>query len=100
MPRIVPYVRFWHKADMLNPLTNVRFWEQTRHLTDRCLPICSHSRTTLGQNIQLIEITDAKNVAATTITVDGQAIRVVHTRHMAMYDGGIVSVYSGPCRMR
>jgi hypothetical protein len=24
-------VRYWHKADMLNALTNVRFWEQTGH---------------------------------------------------------------------
>ena len=24
-------VCFWHKADMLNALTNVRFWEQTGH---------------------------------------------------------------------
>jgi DNA-binding MltR family transcriptional regulator len=29
-------VCFWHKADMLNALTNVRFWEQTGHLTNRC----------------------------------------------------------------
>src|SRR6266496_2183780 len=32
-------VHTWHKADMLNALTNVRFWEQTGHLTNRCLPI-------------------------------------------------------------
>ena len=25
------YVRFWHKADMLNALTNVRFWGQSGH---------------------------------------------------------------------
>ena len=24
-------VRFWHKADMLNALTNVRFWGQSGH---------------------------------------------------------------------
>jgi len=24
---------------MLNALTDVRFWEQTGHLTNRCLPI-------------------------------------------------------------
>jgi hypothetical protein len=24
-------VRLWHKADMLNALTNVRFWEQSGH---------------------------------------------------------------------
>jgi hypothetical protein len=24
-------VRFWHKADMLNSLTNVRFWGQSGH---------------------------------------------------------------------
>src|SRR4026209_1930215 len=26
-------VRFWHKADMLNALTNVRFWGQSGHST-------------------------------------------------------------------
>jgi hypothetical protein len=25
------YVRYWHKADMLNPLANVRFWGQSGH---------------------------------------------------------------------
>jgi hypothetical protein len=30
-------VCLWHKADMLNALTNVRFWEQTGHLTNRYL---------------------------------------------------------------
>ena len=25
------YVRFWHKADKLNGLTNVRFWGQSGH---------------------------------------------------------------------
>jgi hypothetical protein len=24
-------VQFWHKADMLNALTNVRFWGQSGH---------------------------------------------------------------------
>jgi len=24
--RVIPYVCFWHKADMLNAPTNVRFW--------------------------------------------------------------------------
>jgi hypothetical protein len=24
-------VRYWHKADMLNALTNVRFWGQSGH---------------------------------------------------------------------
>jgi hypothetical protein len=24
-------VRYWHKADMLNALTNVRSWGQSRH---------------------------------------------------------------------
>ncbi|MGB8708631.1 MAG: hypothetical protein WCD39_02530, partial [Methyloceanibacter sp.] len=34
---LVPYllsaakVRLWHKADVLNSLTNVRFWEQSGH---------------------------------------------------------------------
>jgi hypothetical protein len=28
-------VRYWHKADMLNALTNVRFWGAKRTLTDR-----------------------------------------------------------------
>jgi hypothetical protein len=32
-------VRFWHKADILNALTNVRFWGQTGRLTNRCLPL-------------------------------------------------------------
>jgi hypothetical protein len=27
----VAYVRSWHKADMLNALTNVRFWGQSGH---------------------------------------------------------------------
>src|SRR5262249_19394027 len=49
---------------------------------------------------QLIEITPAKNVATATITTNGQDVRVVYTRHMAMFDGGIISVYSGPCRRR
>jgi hypothetical protein len=31
-------IRFWHKADMLNGLTNVRFWGQKRTVTNRCLP--------------------------------------------------------------
>ena len=26
---ITPDVRYWHKADMLNALTNVRFWGQS-----------------------------------------------------------------------
>ena len=30
---------FWHKADMLNALTNVCRWAQGRHSTNRCLPI-------------------------------------------------------------
>jgi hypothetical protein len=25
---VFPNVRYWHKADMLNALTNVRFWGQ------------------------------------------------------------------------
>ena len=25
------YPILWHKADMLNPLTNVRFWGQSSH---------------------------------------------------------------------
>ena len=29
------YVCFWYKADMLNAPTNVRFWEQTGHFTNR-----------------------------------------------------------------
>ena len=33
------HVRLWHKADMLNALTNVRFWWQSGHDADvtRCL---------------------------------------------------------------
>jgi hypothetical protein len=38
-------VRLWHKADMLNALTNVRFWEQTGHLTNPCLPISIYEYT-------------------------------------------------------
>ena len=34
-----PNVCYWHKADMLNALTNVRFWGQNGHWTNRCLPI-------------------------------------------------------------
>jgi hypothetical protein len=37
--------RYWHKADMLNAPTNVRFWEQTGHLTNRCLPIAIYEYT-------------------------------------------------------
>jgi hypothetical protein len=51
-------------------------------------------------HVQIIEITDTKNVATTTNTVDGQTVRAVQTRHMAVFDGGVVSVYSGPCSMR
>jgi hypothetical protein len=28
---VANYVRLWHKADMLNSLTNVRFWGQSGH---------------------------------------------------------------------
>jgi len=35
--QVIVGVRYWHKADMLNALTNVRFWEQTGHLTNPCL---------------------------------------------------------------
>jgi hypothetical protein len=28
-------VRFWHKADMLNALTNVRFWRQSGHCEEK-----------------------------------------------------------------
>ena len=46
MPRDrLSHVRFWHLADMLNALTNVRFWEQTGHLTNRCLPISIYEYT-------------------------------------------------------
>jgi hypothetical protein len=38
------WVRFWHKADMLNALTNVRFWGQSG-LTHRCLPISIYEYT-------------------------------------------------------
>jgi hypothetical protein len=31
LPRLAN-VRFWHKADMLNALTTVRFWGQSGHL--------------------------------------------------------------------
>jgi hypothetical protein len=40
-----PHVRLWHKADILNALTNVRFWEQTGHLTNRCLLISIYEYT-------------------------------------------------------
>jgi hypothetical protein len=40
-------VRYWHKANLLNALTNVRFWEQTGHLTNRCLPISIYEYTAL-----------------------------------------------------
>jgi hypothetical protein len=51
-------------------------------------------------HVQLIEITEGKNVATTTITITGAEVNAVHTRHMAMFDGGTMSVYSGPCRVR
>ena len=38
-------VRFWHKADMLYALTNVRFWGQKRTVTNRCLPISIYEYT-------------------------------------------------------
>jgi len=30
-------VRYWHKADMLNALTNVRFWGQSKVDSDQPL---------------------------------------------------------------
>jgi hypothetical protein len=41
-PRLNCNVRFWHKADMLNALTNVRFWGQSG---DCCLPISIYEYT-------------------------------------------------------
>jgi hypothetical protein len=38
-------VRYWHKADMLNALTDVRFWKANRTLTNRCLPISIYEYT-------------------------------------------------------
>jgi hypothetical protein len=51
-------------------------------------------------HMQIIEITESMNVATTTINITGQGINAVHTRHMAMADGGVLSIYAGPCRMR
>jgi hypothetical protein len=51
-------------------------------------------------HLQIIQITDTKNVATTTITIDGQDVRALHTRHMWLVDSGVLSVYAGPCRMR
>ena len=31
LPRTSFQLRLWHKADVLNALTNVRFWEQSGH---------------------------------------------------------------------
>src|SRR6478672_5208966 len=36
---------YWHKADMLNALTNVRLWGQSGTLTNRCLPISIRKMT-------------------------------------------------------
>ena len=44
-------VRFWHKADMLNALTNVRYWGQNGHDANR--PLCRLS--TLSRRFQQID---------------------------------------------
>jgi hypothetical protein len=51
-------------------------------------------------HIQLIEITEGKNVATTTITINEQEIRAVQIRHMWLFDSGVFSVYAGPCSAR
>jgi hypothetical protein len=51
-------------------------------------------------HLQIIQITDAKNVSTTTITIDGPDVSAVHTRHMWLVDSGVLSVYAGPCRIR
>ena len=38
-------VRYWHKADMLNALTNVRFWRQSGPVANRYLPISIYEYT-------------------------------------------------------
>jgi hypothetical protein len=53
----------------------------------------------MGDHLQIIELTDSKNVATTTISFS-ENIRAVHTRHMWMLDGGVFSLYAGPCSRR
>jgi hypothetical protein len=54
----------------------------------------------VGDHFQIIELTAAKNVATTTISISKNNIRAVHTRHMWMFDGGVFSTYVGPCSLR
>jgi hypothetical protein len=42
----------WHKADMLNALTIVRFWEQKRTVTNRCLPISIMSTRPKSESLE------------------------------------------------
>ena len=42
---VFPNVRYWHKADMLNALTNVRFWGQSGRLGPSWVGISSHPAT-------------------------------------------------------
>jgi hypothetical protein len=44
-------VRLWHKADMLNAPTNVRFLGAKRTLTNRCLPISIYEYTPLAARL-------------------------------------------------
>jgi hypothetical protein len=53
-----------------------------------------------ADHVQLIQITQGGNVATTTITATEQEITAVQTRHMAIANGGVFSLYSGACRPR
>jgi len=54
----------------------------------------------VGDHLQIVELTDSKNVATTTISFSKNGIRAVHTRHMWLLDGGVFSTYAGPCLLR
>jgi hypothetical protein len=50
---------------------------------------------------QIIQITPLANVTTTTISIDGGNARAVHTRHMRLGpDGGVYSIFEGPCSQR
>lgn len=51
-------------------------------------------------HLQIIEFTEAKNVSTTSVFISEQRIYAVHTRHMADNQGGVFSVFEGPCLMR
>ena len=50
---------------------------------------------------QIIQITPTANVSTTTISIEGDSVRAVHSRHMRIGPGGgVYSIYQGPCALR